>query len=127
MNLAVDQPILNSPFKEPTRYWIYDQQTKQAVVMEGRRPAGYYFRARRRPDEGQLSFLAEEQFVQLELVNAIRQRVGEWRKDGYPGATPITRQLLNWWARPDRERRLFFVTRLCFIVVSSMYRSSEAR
>jgi type III restriction enzyme len=111
MNLAVDQPILNDPFEEPTRYWIYERESGQPVVMEGRRPAGYYFRARRRADERQLSFLAEEQFVQLELVNTIRHRVGEWRKAGYPGATPITRQLLAYWSRPERERRLFFCQR----------------
>ena len=111
MNLAVDQPILNSPFEEPIRYWIYDRETGQPVVMEGRRPAGYYFRARRRADERQLSFLAEEQFVQLELVNAVRHRVGAWRKDGYPGVTPITRQLLAYWGRPERERKLFFCQR----------------
>ena len=80
MNLAVDQPILNDPFEEPTRYWIYERESGQPVVMEGRRPAGYYFRARRRADERQISFLAEEQFVQLELINTIRHRVGEWRR-----------------------------------------------
>ncbi len=111
MNLAVDQPILNDPFEEPTRYWIYEPDSGQPVVMEGRRPAGYYFRARRRPDERQLSFLAEEQFVQLELVNTIRHRVGEWRKAGYTGVTPITRQLLTYWNRPGRERKLFFCQR----------------
>jgi type III restriction enzyme len=111
MNLAVDQPILNSPFEEPTRYWIYERETRQPVVMAGRRPAGYYFRARRRTDERQLSFLAEEQFVQLELVNTIRHRVGEWRGAGYSGVTPITRQLLGHWGRPERERKLFFCQR----------------
>lgn len=111
MNLAVDQPILNDPFKEPTSYWIYERETGQPMKIDGRRPAGYYFRARRRADERQLSFLAEEQFVQLELVNTIRHRVGEWCRAGYPGATPITRQLLAYWSRPDRERKLFFCQR----------------
>nr|WP_244363739.1 DEAD/DEAH box helicase family protein [Thermus brockianus] len=55
--------------------------------------------------------LLEEEFVPLEVVNAIRQRVKAWREQGYPGVTPITRQLLNHWNRPDRERKLFFCQR----------------
>jgi type III restriction enzyme len=31
-----------------------------------------------------------------------------WRDQGYPGITPVTRSLLEYWTRPDRERRLFF-------------------
>jgi type III restriction enzyme len=50
----------------------------------------------------------EEEFVPLEMVNTIRERVKAWREKGYPGITPITRQLLNHWNSPERERKLFF-------------------
>jgi hypothetical protein len=40
MSLLVDNPILNSPFEEPARYWAYEEG--QPVLKEGRRPAGYY-------------------------------------------------------------------------------------
>jgi type III restriction enzyme len=106
MSLLVDNPILNSPFEEPTRYWAYDEG--QPVLMEGRRPAGYYFKSRTRGD--QLAML-EEEFVPLELVNTIRERVREWRMQGYLGVTPVTRQLLNHWNTPERERKLFFCQR----------------
>jgi type III restriction enzyme len=53
----------------------------------------------------------EEEFVPLEMVNAIRERVKTWREKGYPGVTPITRQLLNHWNNPERERKLFFCQR----------------
>lgn len=46
MSLLVDNPILNSPFEEPTRYWAYEEG--QPVLKEGRRPAGYYLKARTR-------------------------------------------------------------------------------
>lgn len=46
MSLLVENPILNSPFAEPTRYWAYEEG--QPVLKEGRRPAGYYFKARTR-------------------------------------------------------------------------------
>ena len=106
MSLLVDNPILNSPFAEPTRYWAYEEG--QPVLKEGRRPAGYYLKARIR---GPQAALLEEEFVPLELVNTIRQRVKEWRERGYPGVTPITRQLLNHWNNPERERKLFFCQR----------------
>jgi type III restriction enzyme len=83
MSLLVDNPILSSPFEEPTRYWAYE--------------------------EGQSVF--EEEFVPLDLVNTVRERVKAWRQRGYPGVTPITRQLLNHWSNLKRERRLFFCQR----------------
>ena len=104
--MLVDNPILNSPFEEPTRYWAYEEG--QPVLKEGRRPAGYYLRARAR---GPQAALLEEEFVPLELVNTIRKRVKAWRERGYPGVTPITRQLLNHWNNLERERKLFFCQR----------------
>jgi type III restriction enzyme len=104
--MLVDNPILNSPFEEPTRYWAYEEG--QPVLKEGRRPAGYYLKARTR---GPQTSLFEEEFVPLEQVNTIRERVKAWRERGYPGVTPITRQLLNHWNNPDRERKLFFCQR----------------
>ncbi|MCS6926523.1 MAG: hypothetical protein NZ578_11550 [Candidatus Binatia bacterium] len=106
MSLLVDNPSLNSPFEEPTRYWDYGEG--QPVLADGRRPAGYYLKPRTR---GSQTAMSEEEFVPLELVNTIRQRVKAWRERDYPGVTPITRQLLNYWNRPERERRLFFCQR----------------
>ena len=35
-HLAVDEPIINSPFKEPESYWVYDTATGQPVkLLEG--------------------------------------------------------------------------------------------
>lgn len=104
--MLVDNPILNSPFEEPSRHWAYEES--QPVLREERRPAGYYFRARTR--EGQLAML-EEEFVPLESVNRIRACVRAWRERGYPGITPTTRRLLEYWSRDDRERKLFFCQR----------------
>ncbi|QSR87646.1 DEAD/DEAH box helicase family protein [Candidatus Methylacidiphilum infernorum] len=117
--MLVDSPILNSPFEEPTRYWAYEPG--QPVLKEGRRPAGYYLKARTR---GPHTALLEEEFVPLELVNTLRERVKQWRERGYPGVTSITRQLLNHWNNPERERKLFFCQReaaetLLFLVEAS--------
>jgi len=95
MSLLVDNPIINSPFEETTRYWAYEES--QPVLKEGRRPAGYYLKARTR---GPQMAMLEEEFVPLDLVNTIRKLVKEWRERGYPGVTPITRHLLNHWNNP---------------------------
>jgi type III restriction enzyme len=42
------------------------------------------------------------------LINDLRARVANWRQAGRPHTTPTTRRLLEYWTRPDRERRLFF-------------------
>lgn len=55
--------------------------------------------------------LLEEEFVTLDLVNEIRRRVKAWRGKGYPGTTRVTQELLKYWERPERERRLFFCQR----------------
>lgn len=38
MTLVVDNPIINSPFEEPIRYWEYKEG--QPVLVGGRRLAG---------------------------------------------------------------------------------------
>ena len=67
MTLVVDNPIVNSPFDEPARYWDYREG--QPVLAEGRRPAGYYLKPRTR---GPQVSMFEEEFVPLETVNVIR-------------------------------------------------------
>lgn len=101
--MLVDNPIINSPFEEPKKHWAYEEG--QPVLKEERRRAGYYLRPRTR---GEQVALFEEEFVELGVVNVIRERVRAWRERSYPGITNITRQLLNHWHNPERERKLFF-------------------
>src|SRR5262249_21341110 len=46
--------------------------------------------------------------VELTLVNQIRDLLANWRHQGCPGATRTTFELLSWWRREGREKRLFF-------------------
>src|SRR5437899_3050540 len=100
MSIAVDNPIINSPFEEPAKWWDY--QEGHPIQRDGRRPAGYYRRSRTTPTTGPV---AQEEFIPLPLVSDLRARVISWREAGYPGVTPLTRQLLEHWRTPDRERR----------------------
>jgi len=105
---AVDNPIINSPFEAPTSHWDFSGLTPRRA--EGRRPAGYYGTLRTEQAEGPV---AQHEFLPINLVNEIRPRVDEWRAKRWAGVTNVTRDLLEYWTRPDRKgiRPLFFCQR----------------
>ncbi len=103
----VEKPILCSPYAEPTEHWMYDTETGAAHRLPGRRPASYWFKTQRVATQ-QLGLFAEEEREDLPLVNALRLDVKRWRESGYEGATQATKELLHYWWRADRPRRLFF-------------------
>ena len=102
---AVPEPILNSPYDEPARHWIYRGGVPE--VANGRRPASYYYTSKK-VGAGQQDLLAEEERDDLELVNRLRKDVARWRSSGYRGAATVTRDLLAYWTRGDRPRPMFF-------------------
>lgn len=103
---VVEDPILNRPFDEPSRY--YDFSGASPRILDGRRPAGYHGIVRTERMGG--GALATHEFFPLVRVNEIRSRVQAWRERGYPNLTSVTRDLLDHWNRPDR-RPLFFCQR----------------
>ena len=106
----VAKPILCGPFAEPDQHWVYDTHTGEARQEAGRRPASYWYKTQR-TGSAQLALLAEEERDDLPLVNLLREDVRRWRAADYRNATPVTRQLLRYWSRADRPRRLFFCQR----------------
>ena len=109
---VVDKPIINDPFEEPTRHYVFEEG--QPRLAEERRPAGFFVAPRTRNHS---TPVAVEQLIRyddqpsLAPVNEIRHRVNEWRRAGYPGTTKITKELLRHWNAPTRERRLFYCQR----------------
>ncbi|MHB1157975.1 MAG: BPTD_3080 family restriction endonuclease [Phycisphaerales bacterium] len=100
-----DHLIVNNPYVSPRRHWRYDRQRQSFDLVEGRRPAGYMVAS-----EG-AGFDDPGVFVPIELVNVIRPRVDQWRENGYPGITAVTRALLEHWYDEDQRdpsRRFFF-------------------
>ena len=106
----VENPIICNPYDEPTHYWWYDPRTGGASKLEGRRPAGYWYKTEK-VGTGDLPLFTQEERDDLPLVNLLREDVRRWRKSGYRGASPVTRELLRHWARPGLPRRLFFCQR----------------
>jgi type III restriction enzyme len=100
MPKAIDKLIINSPFKEPNKYWSYNQETADFELKDGRRPAGYYVLSRtedrKQSDQGIP--------VEIDLVNRIRPRVDDWRNRNYPNVTRITKELLGYWRSQDVRR-----------------------
>jgi type III restriction enzyme len=88
-------PIVNEAFVEPTRHWEFGEGEPRLV--EGRRISGYLPPVQK---DGQLTIT--DQVIEMEHVNKIRDRVREWRQ-GYPGATAITRELFDRWFDPENE------------------------
>lgn len=105
---TIDRLIINSPYEEPAHHWHYDRETRALNLGEGRRPAGYMVAT---PDSK--SFDDPGVFVEIPLVNQIRPRVKAWREAGYPGASSITKRLLEHWRDPEEfEGRRFFFCQL---------------
>lgn len=107
-NGKIDKLIINSPYEEPKYYWHYNRESRSFIKKDGRRPAGYIIAT-----PGSKAFDDPGVFIELPLVNKIRQRVKDWRKAGYPGATGITKRLLeHWYNLEERDYRRFFFCQL---------------
>ncbi|HEX4166800.1 MAG TPA: DEAD/DEAH box helicase family protein, partial [Bryobacteraceae bacterium] len=102
---AVPEPILNTPYEEPTRHWIYRDGFPDRI--NGRRPASYWYTSKKLGTRQQ-DLLAEEERDELELVNRLRVDVKRWREAKYRGASTVTRDLLLYWTGKDRSRQMFF-------------------
>ena len=102
---SIDHLIINKPYEEPREYWRYIRERRTFSREKGRRPAGYLIASK-----GSKAFDDPGVFIEISLVNQIRQRVKAWREAGYPGVTSITKRLLDHWtdAEEFEARRFFF-------------------
>jgi type III restriction enzyme len=111
--VVIDNPVINSPFAEPTRHFRFGDEGITDEIVDGRRSSSYFVPiAQPKKKGGQRSFFetewTQERIQENKLINDIRRRVGPWRQGGYPGVTPVTARLLAYWTDPEREKKLFF-------------------
>ena len=112
--VVIENPVINSPFSEPTRHFRFnDDGITNEIIEERRESACFVPIPRPRKKSRQLSLLADTEWMQdrykvNELVNNIRYKVGLWRRGGYAGVTSVTSRLLAYWTAPEREKKLFF-------------------
>jgi type III restriction enzyme len=110
--VVIENPILNSPFEQPRRHYLFDEDGITDRIADGRRGSSYFIPiAAPRKKVKQPTFdtiWTQDRAKENDNINFIRSRVALWRDRNYPDITPVTRSLLEYWQRPDRERRLFF-------------------
>lgn len=108
---GVDNPILNSPFVAPERHWKFDESGITPEVLLGRRPSARFLpiaKAKKQNKGVQLPLNESwtgERLEENRFVNEIRRAVDSWRQQGRPGLTSVSRELLTYWTRPEREPR----------------------
>jgi type III restriction enzyme len=105
----VPQPIICDAYAEPVQHWAIEKG-QPPVRTPHRRDACYYYRP---PSRSTATVQADELGTRFPLasVNDIRKRLKAWRVAGAPGATNVTIDLLAYWTREERERKLFFCQR----------------
>ena len=114
-NLFFEQPVLNSPYECPSRYWELDetgQPTQQ--IIESRRQAEFITpipKPKKRKgasveqaalvfDEGEGLSTEEQQYEHTAIINGVRREVDRWRNIPDPihwQVTPETARLLQHW------------------------------
>lgn len=115
VNAFYSQPILNSPYKEPTRHWELDEDHQPTRnIKETRRPADFITpvpKPKKKRGPSQASLLSdttdekaakisnERQEYHKALINEIRNHVSKWRKLPKQEwkVSPITARLLEYW------------------------------
>ncbi|MCM6773167.1 DEAD/DEAH box helicase family protein [Nocardia sp. CDC159] len=114
---AIDNPILNSPYEQPDRYYEINNGPT-GVIRDGRRPSESFIpialsrKGQSDAVQGEFDLLTGERTVRNRLINDLRRDVDRWRRGGhYDGATAISRKLLQHWADPERENRVLFCQR----------------
>jgi len=113
--VVIENPIINSPFDEPTCHFRFTDEGITNEVVDGRRISSYFVpiaRPKKKKGAAQQALFdtewTQERIEENKLVNDIRNRVAMWRKGGYLGVTPTTARLIAYWTDPTREKKLFF-------------------
>jgi len=113
--VVIENPIINSPFDEPTRHFRFTDEGITNEVVEERRISSYFVPIakpkKKKGGKQQIHFDTEwtqDRIEENKFVNDIRRRVAMWRKGGHLGVTPTTARLISYWTDPNREKKLFF-------------------
>lgn len=120
--MAVENPILNSPFEEPAKHWQLNERGEPTGIQNAsRRPSAYVVpiapskkgKAGAVQGEMELEGRDEREGVRIspnDFINEIRGYVGRWRelKPAQWGVTHETARLLQHWRAKSTTPPLFF-------------------
>lgn len=120
MSEVIDNPVINSPFEPPERYFEIGPAGPTGKLLPGRRPSESFV-AVAAARKGVSADGSTQELLQFDdtgerrerntLVNSLRREVASWRQSGYPRVTPTTRNLLLHWADESREDRMLYCQR----------------
>lgn len=110
--VVIENPIINSPFDEPRRHFRFSDEGITNEIVAERRTSSYFIPIAAPKKKGkQLQFETEwtqDRIEENKFINQVRSRIKQWRENKHFGVSRTTAQLLQYWTRSDRERRLFF-------------------
>jgi type III restriction enzyme len=103
----IENPVINSPYVEPTRHFVVVDGQVAGDIEERRRPSEFFVPvAKPKKTSPQLALQFNVRQQPNEIVNEVRAAVDRWRAQGYPHTTTVTKDLLAHWRAEDRDRRL---------------------
>ena len=87
-HVVIENPVLNSPFREPTRHFRFSDEGITNEIEDGRRISSYFVPIAQPRKKGKQRSLFETEWTQDRIeenrfVNDVRRRVSLWRKGGY--------------------------------------------
>lgn len=85
--VIIENPVINSPYKEPSRHFRFSEEGITDEIMEGRRPSFYFMPVpkpkKKRKGVSPDTEWTEDRVKENEFVNQVRDRVSRWRQMGY--------------------------------------------
>ena len=112
--VVIDNPVINSPYRTPDRHFEFTEEGISGTILPGRRKSAYFVpiaKPKKKPGGQQLlpgNEWTKDRLTENPRVNEIRALVDQWRRGGRVSVTPTTRELLDYWTDPEREKPLFF-------------------
>jgi type III restriction enzyme len=91
--VVIENPILNTPFSEPSRHFRFTDEGIANEVVKQRRVSSYFIPIAkpRKSGKNQLTFGTEctqDRIEENKFINQVRERVAQWRKQAYPSSSP---------------------------------------
>ena len=90
--VIIENPILNSPFDEPTRHFRFTEDGIADDIAQARRVSAYFVPVPRPRKGGRTQSLFDTEWTEDRLkentfINEVRNRVTTWWARGHPGIT----------------------------------------
>ncbi len=77
-DVVIENPVINSPFREPAQHFRFDEDGITSEIADGRRPSSYFVPIPHRKKAAQQSFETEwtlERLKESEAINLLRGKV----------------------------------------------------